>query len=367
MSPTAPSASRTSLEPAPTLRLEVVDHLGEHAAAWDDLVGAADLVSPFLRSWWLGALDADRRPCIVLVHAADRLVGGLALQRRRLLGVEVLTVLGGGRLCPDHLDLVVAPGYEDLVVAELSRWLRRPGARVVDLDGLREDALALQLFPGERAVVAELAPYEPLPADAADYFAARGSRVRGKAGKGRRRLERTGVVFRRTADADAESALDAFEALHGVREDRQELLGHREELRRFLLAGVAAGEARIYQAELDGAIVGVLLGFTTGGRWATYQIARSLDHGARDVGTVLDVVSIEEACADGLTELDLLRGAEPYKQSFATQTRGLLRVRAAHGVRGRLLLATIRGLARTRRLLGDLVRRVRPAAGADHD
>lgn len=361
MSSSAPSATRTALDPAPTVRIEVVDHLGEHAAAWDDLVSSADLVSPFLRSWWLGSMDVARRPCIVLVHGPDRLVGGIALQRSRLLGVEVLTVLGGGRLCPDHLDLVAERGQEDVVVAALRGWFRRPGARVVDLDGLRDDALALRLFPREQAVVAELAPYEPLPADAADYFAARGSRVRGKAGKGRRRLERAGVVFRRTADPVA--ALDAFEALHGVREDRQELLGHREELRRFFLAGAAAGEARSYEAELDGELVGVLLGFTTGGRWATYQIARSLDRTVRDVGTVLDVVSIEEACAEGLTELDLLRGAESYKESFATQARGLLRLRAAHGLRARLLLATVRGLARGRRLLVVLAGRLRPVGG----
>lgn len=363
MSLSAPSATRTSLDPASELHVEVVDHLGGHAAAWDDLVASADLVSPFLRSWWLGSMDAARRPCIVLVHGADRLLGGIALQRGRLLGVEVLTVLGGGRLCPDHLDLVAEPGHEELVVGALTEWLRRPGARVVDLDGLRDDALALRLFPHEQAVVAELAPYEPLPADAADYFAARGSRVRGKAGKGRRRLERAGVTFRRTVDPVA--ALDAFEALHGVREDRQELLGHREELRRFFLAGFAAGEARSYEAELGGELVGVLLGFTTGGRWATYQIARSLDRGVRDVGTVLDVVSIEEACAEGIAELDLLRGAEPYKESFATQARGLLRLRAAHGLRGRLLLATLRGLARGRRMLKVLARRLRPAAGGD--
>lgn len=333
---------------APTVHIEVVARLGAHARAWDALVDTAPLASPFLKSWWLDALDDARRPQIVLVLDGEHLVGGLALQARRLLGVEVLSVLGGGRLCPDHLDLLAERGHEEAVLSAVAAWLRRPGARMVDLDGLRDDAWALRLFPGVRAELAERAPHEPLPADPADYFAARGSHVRTKAGKSRRRLERGGVTLRRTPDDEAGAAFDGFEALHDARPDRQPLLRHRAELRRFALAGVAAGEARMYEAVRGGERVGVLLGFTTGGRWATYQIARSMDHDLRDVGSVLDVVSIEEACREGLAELDLLRGAEPYKAAWATRQRGLHRVRAAHGLRARLLLAAL-----------DLARRLR--------
>ena len=36
--------------------------------------------------------------------------------------------MGDGTLCPDHLDLLAAPGHEAAVVGVLRDWLGRPGA-----------------------------------------------------------------------------------------------------------------------------------------------------------------------------------------------------------------------------------------------
>lgn len=339
------------------LRLQVVDRLGALAPAWDDLATASGVDSPFVRSWWVDALATSRTARIVLVHRDDRLVGGLALQRRRLLGVEVLQVLGGGRLSPDHVDLLARPGHVDDVLAALADHLGG-GSRLLDLDGLRDGALAVRLArtltPGAVVRVVEHAPYEALPADPAAYLASRGSGLRTKGGKGRRRLERAGLVLRRTPDDAAADALDDLARLHRARGDREELLAHLPELRRVVELGVAAGEVSMHEAVRDDVRVGVLLGFTTGGRWSTYQIARSLDHDLRDVGTVLYLASIDDACRRGASELDLLRGDEPYKLTLAARTRPLLGVRAAVGLRGRLLLAGLdaarAGLRRWRRL-----------------
>lgn len=349
-----PGAHRAGRPPRRPYTVVIADELGCHAAAWDALGAAAPLASPFLRSWWFAGLDAARTPCFVLVHHDGRLVGGLALQRRRVLGVDLLTALGGGRLCPDHLDLVADPAHEAAVVDALGSWFRGRGSRVLDLDGLQEDARVIAALPRARVAATDVAPYEPLPADPADYRRARGSRFHTKAGRGRRRLERAGVVFRRTPDAQVPAALDDFDALHGVREERQELLRHRAEIRAFVLAGVTAGEVRVYETVRDDVRHAVLIGFTTGGRWATYQLARTLDHDLRDVGTVLHIAAIEDACTTGLTEVDFLRGSESYKATFTTRARPLLRVRAAHGLRGRLVLRTMLALAGARRAVTQL-------------
>ena len=39
------------------VRVVEVPNIDRYAAEWDELVAAMHLPSPFLRSWWLGAVD----------------------------------------------------------------------------------------------------------------------------------------------------------------------------------------------------------------------------------------------------------------------------------------------------------------------
>ena len=127
-------------------RVHVAPALADHAPAWDRLVDAMPIPSPFLRSWWLGATVAAS-PCLVLVLRGDELIGGLALERDRHLGVERLRLVGSGALCPDHLDAVSAPGHERAVASALRRWLGT-GDRLIDLDGVVTAPLAALAMPG---------------------------------------------------------------------------------------------------------------------------------------------------------------------------------------------------------------------------
>src|ERR1700736_4751331 len=108
------------------MRVQVMRALGAYAPAWDALVDHAPIPSPFLRSWWLGAA-AGSQPVIVLVLEGERVVGGLALERDRHLGVERLRVLGAGAMCPDHLDAVAAVDKRVDVASALRGWLARSG------------------------------------------------------------------------------------------------------------------------------------------------------------------------------------------------------------------------------------------------
>ncbi len=65
------------------VRVVEVPNIDRYAAEWDELVAAMHLPSPFLRSWWLGAVD-DGAGAYVLVLDGDRLVGGLPLAKRAL-------------------------------------------------------------------------------------------------------------------------------------------------------------------------------------------------------------------------------------------------------------------------------------------
>ena len=76
--------------------------------------------------------------------------------------------------------------------------------------------------------------------------------------------------------------------------------------------------------------------FEVAGRVSLYQSARLTDRRWRDATTVLLAAVIDDACARGFTEVDFLRGDEPYKGRFAPSHREMVRLVAGTGVVGRL-------------------------------
>jgi CelD/BcsL family acetyltransferase involved in cellulose biosynthesis len=97
-------------------------------------------------------------------------------------------------------------------------------------------------------------------------------------------------------------------------------------------------------------VLAVLICFRTAGALRAYQSARVVEPGLPDLGTMLLWTVIEQACDDARYEVDLLRGAEPYKFRFAGRQRDICRIEVAHGLRARWLLGAIRMLRRLRRL-----------------
>lgn len=318
--------------------VRVHDDFRTAAADWERIVDRLPLPSPFLRGWWLEHVGRGR-PLHLLVYAGAEPVGGAALTARRLLGVDVVGPAGHGVPCPDHVDLVALPGHEAAVAAAFVAWWRRPGARVLDLAGAPERSLAARAL-GVPATPDDVAPYEPLTGP---FLASRSASFRRNVRRTEKRLARTGAhqwtARPEAGDRSTDRALEVFEALHRDRPDRAPLLAEMDRLRPALVAAVARGEARIDVLEVGGEPAAVSVAFVVGGRLSMYQLARSTAREHDGAGTALLVRVVERAAADGCTEVDLLRGEEAYKGGFASQVRVLTRVRAAHGVRGRLLLA----------------------------
>ncbi|MGN6250786.1 MAG: GNAT family N-acetyltransferase [Marmoricola sp.] len=328
------------IPPAPAVAL--VPTLGADAPAWDDLVLAQPLVSPFARTWWLAAMayhtTDEAEPCYLLVHQADRLVGGVALVEDRLLGVPRFRFLGQGVLAPDHLDLLALPGHEDAVVAAFRDWFGRDGSRLLHLDGVDETALVRRAVPG-RSRPGEAAPYAPLPETGDAFAAGLSGSFRRSTRRAARRLAAAGHAYGRVPDADVDAALAAFWQLHERRGDRARLISHRHVLDAAVRAGVARGECRVDVLGSATAPIAVTISFEVAGRLSFYQLARSMrdEHGG--AGTVLLVALFEDAAESGCREVDLLRGEESYKQHFSTLQRPLAQLEASHGVRARMLAA----------------------------
>lgn len=321
------------------MRLEIHEGVGPVAAEWDALVANGHPASPFLWSWWLTHVTRGEAVALTL-HDHEGLVGGFALERDRVAGIERLRLPGSEGLEPDHLDVVAREGRHRDVASAVAEWLR-DGDRLVDLDGVSESS-ALRQALGRRAIVnpVDLAPYATLPATFDEYLHGRRGQTRSTITRSRKRLEKEGVgheVVDSSAPADLRAdALDALARLHDGRwGEASALLERWAGLAAALRAGVEAGGAVIHLLRHpEEGIIAVEADLLAGSRVCFYQAGRLTDHRWRGSGSVLKAAVIEHAIAAGRTEYDLLRGDEPYKEEWATSRRPLFRVSAGFGPRG---------------------------------
>jgi CelD/BcsL family acetyltransferase involved in cellulose biosynthesis len=337
--------------------LQVLPDLAAWAGQWDGLVERSGLPSPFLRSWWLSAAGGAGRRFLLVVRGG-RLLGGLAVQEERRLGLTCVRMMGSGVLCPDHLDLLAVAGQEQAVVAAVAGWLGRPGQRIVDLAGLRADALVMSALPGP-ARTEELppAPWAPLGMPAVQYLAGRPARLRKNVRKAEARLQAAGVVYRAYRGADAVAALPRLRELH----DDQWGGGSRflPGFERFAAAcahGASADEIAVHALTAGPATIAIMVSFEVAARVSLYQSARLTDFRWRDATQVLLSAIIADACDRGFSEVDFLRGDEPYKRGFASRQRAVLRVQAASGRLAKAALAIATMIRRGRRVARRAVR-----------
>jgi CelD/BcsL family acetyltransferase involved in cellulose biosynthesis len=346
----------------------VRSELGVWAPAWDALVERLPLPSPFLRSWWLETTSGPR-PRFLLVVEGETLAGGLALQEERWLGVPRLRMMGSGRLCPDHLDLVAAPDREQAVVKALAAWLGRPGSRILDLEGVAATARVEATLPGKvRRQVIDAAPWAPLPSDPEQWFATRSRNFRANLRKASRRLDEDGVTHRIAPPAPVDASLDSLRRLHAAHwGDQSGFLTSFAQFAAAARTGADRGELLIHELVNGDEVIAAVAAMETADRLSLYQSGRSADRRWRNATTILLARAVQDACRRGLAEVDLLRGGEAYKHNFASSTREIAQLRAATGGRGRLALWALVLGERARRQAGALLRRLGLRRPAGHD
>lgn len=342
-------------------RLLVLSDLGGWASQWDQLVDQSPLPSPFQRSWWLIG-TGGARICFLLVVDDNRLLGGVALQNGWRLGLPCFRMLGAGPLCPDHLDLLAAPGEEDVVVRVVGDWLQRPGSRLFDLEGVRADSRLIAVLPAHvRRESLAIAPWVALPADFEDYRAARSASFRRNLRRASTRLTAEGATVRIERGASAVRSLGAFRQLHSAHwGDRSHFLPSFERFATACRLAAEVDEVAFHELIVGETIIAIFVTFEVARRVSLYQSARLTDDRWRDAATVLLAAVIADACTRGLAEVDFLRGDEGYKNGFAPEQRELLRLRAAHGRAGRVALVVDTAARKFRRLVGRLISGVGP-------
>jgi len=319
---------------APPSLLDVAD-LNGWAAQWDQLVDSSPLPSPFLRSWWLTGAGGPGRH-FLLVVAGTHLLGGLALEKRhRTLSVRMM---GDGHLCPDHLDLLAAPGHEAAVVSLLRDGLSRRGERLLDLKGIRAGSRLAEALPGHvRRQAMAVAPFTPLPDSPEAYRATLPRQFRKNLRVSAKRFAAEGMTHQTIRGRAVLQRLDILRELHQAQwGSRSDFLPVFDRFAAGFAGGCAANEVVVHELGNDDLVVATVTAFEVAGRVSLYQSARLTDSRWRDATTILLAAIIDDACLRGFNEVDFLRGDEAYKGRFAPNHREILRLVAGKGAVGRL-------------------------------
>jgi CelD/BcsL family acetyltransferase involved in cellulose biosynthesis len=338
--------------------LLITPELERWAFQWDQLVARSPLPSPFLRSWWLAGTGGSGCRFLLVVQD-DRLLGGLALEERRRLGLPCLRMMGSGPLCPDHLDLVAGRGYEETVVRAVRAWLCRPGPRLVDLEGIRPGSPLMRTLPGRvRREPLAVAPWARLSVTADAYLAARTPNFRRNLRKAKARMAAQGAAYRINRGRSAVRSLETLRRLHAAQwGGRSRFLPSFDSFAAACRLGAESDEVAVHELHVDGTVIAIMVSFEVAGRVSLYQSARLTDLRWRDATVVLLAASISDACDRGFAEVDFLRGNEWYKCNFAPERRELLRLRTANAWAGqagmRAETAVRRAGAAGRRLLSS--------------
>jgi CelD/BcsL family acetyltransferase involved in cellulose biosynthesis len=321
--------------PAPTLL--VLPQLDGWASQWDQLVDQSPLPSPFLRSWWLTGAGGPRGRFLLVVEG-DLLLGGLALEERRRFGLQTFQMMGSGPLCPDHLDLLAAPSHEDTAVRLLKDWLCRPGGRILDLKGVRAGSRLIEVLPDPvRCEWLATAPWTPLPDKSESYLAALPSQFRRQVRRASARLAAEGVTHRINRGPSAVRSLETLRELHQAQwGERSRFLPDFDRFAAGCRLGAEVDEVVVHELAIDATVLAIVVSFEVTGRVSLYQSARVTDSRWREATSVLLTTIVADACDRGFTEVDFLRGDEPYKARFVPNRRDLLRLLAGAGGLGRL-------------------------------
>ena len=245
--------------------------------------------------------------------------------------------MGDGSLCPDHLDLLAAPGHEAAVVSLLRDWLSRPGGRLLDLRGIRAGSRLIEALPAvfaasrwpwpplRRCPTAQRPTGPPCPRSSVGISVNPPAASRPKAcvigRSGARRSSGVSTPCATSTSRSGEAAPASFPPSIASSPG----------------APAASRSTRWSSTNSgDNLVVATVLAFEVAGRVSLYQSARLTDPRWRDATTTLLAAIIDDACDRGFTEVDFLRGEESYKGRFTPNHREMFRLVAGKEPLGRL-------------------------------
>ncbi len=299
-------------------------------AAWDRLVGASRLKSPFLtwtwQSEWARVFAATRRLEIRRVEDGT----GQTVALLPLFEAEpgVLTAVGGADVS-DYLDLIAVDEREE--EAWMALLQSRAAERVVwDLHAVPGASPTVTTLPqlaqacGLAATVAveERCPVLALPATWEAYLASLSGKHRHELGRKVRRLARAAPEARSSwaaGRADVQARLGDFLDLHRrSRAGKARFMDARMEgfFRSAVTALAERGEARLWFLDTASGPIATFITLEWNGTVGLYNSGFHPERAALSPGVVLLGHLIRDAVERGKRRFDFLRGEERYKLDF---------------------------------------------------
>jgi CelD/BcsL family acetyltransferase involved in cellulose biosynthesis len=326
------------------VKIECVDRLDAvDPPAWDALLAASRLRSPFLSAtWqrqWASVFAEGHRVDLRLVRDAD----GSLLAALPLYEVEpgVLELIGGADIS-DYLDLLAVAGREEEAwsallaarAADRARWVLHavpaasPTTRALP-------ALAAAAGLTVDVMLEERCPVLDLPASWDAYLAALSSKHRHELTRKMRRFEREApdgraVVLRRSDEIAAR--LDDFLGLHRrSRVGKSKFMDARME--RFFRAALPALAERdgvaLWLLEAGGAPIASFVCLEWDGTVSLYNSGFAPERASLSPGLVLLAHLIRDAIERRCRRFDFLRGEERYKYELGPRPEDVYRVTIA--------------------------------------
>lgn len=318
--------------------------LGRLAPEWRALAEACPTATVFQSwewnsAWWRHyGRTAGRRLCLLawrdapggpLVGLAPLMTGwwyATPLRRLTFLGVGV----------SDYHDLLALPGREDAVAVAFYDALRvQRGWQIADLPQLRQASLLRSRPPRPGQGLTwleapqEACPFLPLPETWDALLKTFGKKTRSNIGYYERAVRKVyevevGAVTEPVAlDAEMTRLFDLHQRrwnqrwLPGVFGGRRVQAFHRDAARALL----SCGALRLFFLRLDGETQACLYCFAFGDRLCYYQGGFEPTLSKWSLGTILTAHAMQTAITEGRAVFDFLRGDEPYKAKWTSQTQ----------------------------------------------
>jgi CelD/BcsL family acetyltransferase involved in cellulose biosynthesis len=311
---------------------EALELLG---ARFDDLADAAGVPITARHTWLQTWADTFRHhePWIAVVDGPGGSLEGCAvLARRSRGGIIDITNLGRGQsdyACFPVRHAEVADALAAGVAAGLGR-LRRPWRlRVEQLPagdavarGIAQRVRAAVIEHGDPSPVVDLTPGAP----AESYM---GKRLRRSVRTGDKRLADDGIEVTVVHERDAQALGAYLPEIETVWRERDRAVGRRSDADNratlaFFLAGVRRlalnDEVDLTVLLFDGAMAGFAVCLVDGPSYRVWVPRMAPRFAAYGPGHLVNRALLERADALGCTELDWMRGEEPYKLQTATRS-----------------------------------------------
>jgi CelD/BcsL family acetyltransferase involved in cellulose biosynthesis len=237
-----------------------------------------------------------------------------------------------GTAVSDFLDILVEPGWEDLVAGAFAAALAaETGWNTIAFDELPSDAVALRLKKLRACTVSEqIASTCPVltlecgvPVDSNLP-----SHLQRNLRKARRRAARRGAVhFFRADEGAAQATFDRLVALHTARWRARGQAGvlADERIRRFhgdvIKVLHPKAVARLYELRIAGQTAAAYYGFQDNNRAYAYLSGFDPGFAPESPGSLLLAHVIADSASAGAREFHFLRGSETYKYAWGAYDR----------------------------------------------